>query len=78
MDITEMLLSDATNRELVCLLVASGLHESEKQLWLTMIPVMSDEDKKELKTTLESQIQTLMDYDEILLAKFITKTTAAA
>lgn len=78
MDFTQILLSDATNRELVCLLVASALHESEKQLWLTLIPVMSDAEKKQLKRTLEAQIQALMEYDEKLLKLFIERTTTAA
>ena len=73
MDIDEILLLNPENRELVSLLAASSNHNAEKQLWLTLIPVMTDAEKKELKASLERQIQQDIDYDERVLKTFIKK-----
>lgn len=77
MDITELLLADPTNRELIGLLAASSAHSAEKQLWVTLIPVMSDDEKTELKQNLEKQIQEDIEYDERVLKHFIKKMAYA-
>ncbi len=73
MDINEILLLDPVNRELISLLAASNNHDAEKQLWVTLIPVMTKEEKLQLKASLERQIQSDIDYDERVLKTFIKK-----
>lgn len=77
MDITEILLTDPVNRELIGLLAASSAHAAEKQLWITLIPVMTDNEKNQLKQNLEKQIQEDIDYDEQVLKHFIKKMAYA-
>lgn len=73
MDTTELLLLDPLNRELVSLLAASSSHDADKQLWLVLIPVMTLDEKNQLKASLERQIEHDIEYDERILQIFIKK-----
>lgn len=47
---------DPLTNEILALIAISSLTPREKKGWLTVLPDMSDDDKRELKSNLEEQV----------------------
>lgn len=45
--------------DLKTLLLASGMDDAEKQMWLALVPLLDEQAKAELSRTLKTEIETL-------------------
>lgn len=65
------LLQNPLNRDIVALLVACQLPALEKELWLSVLPDMTDEEKEALKENLKKELDYEVKISEEAVSQFI-------
>ncbi|PJC36924.1 hypothetical protein CO046_03105 [Candidatus Peregrinibacteria bacterium CG_4_9_14_0_2_um_filter_53_11] len=65
------LLQNELDRTIVSLLAVTNLPTVEKQLWLTILPAMEDEEKNELRGNLEREAEFEVALTQEALGKFL-------
>ena len=69
--ITEQMLENQLNREIICLLAVCSIPPTEKRVWVNLLPDMTDAEKEALKTNLGAEAEYETKVSEDAVAKFI-------
>jgi hypothetical protein len=65
-------LQNPLNKEIVSMLAVSNLLPLEKELWLEVLPDMTDEEKEELRDNLKSELKYEANISEKAITQFVT------
>lgn len=69
---THPLLKNPLNRDVVSMLAVSNLLPLEKELWLEVLPDMTDDEKEKLRANLQRELKYEAQVSETVLTQFLT------
>lgn len=69
----QQLMQNSVNRDIVGLLVVSNLPVREKKIWINLLPHMTEDEKTQLKSLLEEEVQYEVQVTEGVMNNFIAE-----